>query len=73
MWSKRVTEWYDHIIRNTNNSCLSARLVGIRSTEELQQRRLDHNGRPAVRCFSGFSALRWFDSIAVADEYASSC
>ena len=73
LWSKRVTEWHAHVMRNTQGSCLSARVVGIRSTEELERRRIDNNGRLAVRAFSGFSAMRCFDSVADAEKYATSC
>ena len=72
VWCTRITTWHAHVMRNTNSSCLSSRIVEIRSPSELEARRRDNNNRPAVRCFSGFSSTRWYDCVPVAQAYVAS-
>ena len=66
VWAQRVIAWNDHVNRNTSGSCWSAKLVTTRSPEELEYRRCRNHQRPDVRCISGFSAVRWYESLSVA-------
>ena len=69
IWGERISTWHAHVMRDTSGTCLSSRLLDVRSSPELAVRRRENFNRPNVRRFSGFSATRWYDSVSVAHEY----
>ena len=70
VWAQRVVNWQQHIDRNTNNACWSARLSNFRSPEELADRRVaSSQNRPQVRIAPGFTSKRWSESVSDASDY----
>ena len=69
LWADRLISWHDHIKRNTLGFCWSAVIANDFSPEYLIDRRRLNNGRPHVRAVSGFSSVRWYESIGTAKRW----
>ena len=66
-----VDTWALHMSRNTNNPVWPARTADFRKTQELEARRLANpNCRPDTRVCSGFTAVRWYESIDTARNFS---
>ena len=70
IWASIVESWAEHIVRNTFNRVWTARIAEFRNAEELEARRLANpSGRPDTRVCSGFTAVRWYESIHAARKF----
>ena len=70
VWASRLDAWEKHIVRNTNGCVWTARIAGFRNADELEaRRRANPSRRLEARVVSGFTAVRWYESIATARAY----
>ena len=71
-WARSVCFWAAHVLRNRADGCWSNRVLAIRSSHELAQRRSLNQGRPRTRNSPGFCCRRWTDGVDPAFKYLKS-
>ena len=64
VWACRVISWGLHIHRNTANNSWPSKLVHVRSSTELNERRALFAHRPRTRAVSGWCQTRWTDGLS---------
>ena len=69
-WAASVISWACHLIRDTAHATWGGRILHVRSTHELDERRaFSATSRPGTRSQSGFCCRRWTDSVLYACNY----
>ena len=69
LWAVRVITWAAHVLRDTKHKCWSAKILDVRSSRELSERRAERHNRPETRKQGGFLSRRWTDSVPVAIDF----
>ena len=71
LWASRIISWGLHIQRNTANNSWPSKLMHIRSSAELNERRALYAQRTGTRSASGWCQTRWSDGVSKAVAYLS--
>ena len=69
VWACRTITWAGHIVRDTAHSSWPARIIHIRSSRELRERRAKNFGAPLTRSSAGWTATRWTEGVQKAVDH----
>ena len=67
-WARKQLSWHDHLRRDRNSWTWGAKLLLVRTPEELAARRAELGG-PQTRRLLGWCASRWCECVSEAEKH----